>query len=244
MKSSENLSWLPDKRYYEYAYHKFFNPEISYDQWQPWDEWTYPDRDILRFTHIIKNQLAHIQDKKVLDVACHLGYLSLFCLHNGAKFVTATNIRQRELDIAKEVIGYTNFQNYDFILSDLNDHQSFENLCQDHDTVIFSGIIYHLRNHYQQLELIYNSPVRTLIIEGWQPDKDDCCVYWHHEDAEDATNAYAPDKHKVFVGVPTQSWVQSALIDIGWSIVYNQRISYVKPNNQTTNRYIITAQKG
>ena len=58
---------LPDKKYYEFAYHKFFNPEVEYTSWEPWDAWDYPERDILRFGCIIKDQIPFIQNKKVLD---------------------------------------------------------------------------------------------------------------------------------------------------------------------------------
>ena len=54
------MDWLPDKKYYEYAYHKFFNPEVEYANWEPWDEWDYPERDVLRFGQIIKNSIFNI----------------------------------------------------------------------------------------------------------------------------------------------------------------------------------------
>lgn len=235
--------WLPDKKYYEYAYHKFFNHDIDYQNWQPWDEWTYPDRDILRFTHIIGNQLNHIRHKRVLDVACHLGYLTLFCLHNEAAFVTATNIRSRELSIAQEVLALTYHTNYALLLSDLNDETCFRDLCNQHDTILFSGIIYHISNHYEKLKSIYQSSADTLIIEGKQPDILGCCVQWMHESSDDPCNAFDKNKSTAFVGMPTNTWVESALIDIGWSIVYNETVSYTKPDHTPTQRYIITAKK-
>jgi hypothetical protein len=43
--------------------------------------------------------------------------------------------------------------------------------------------------------------------------------------------------------MPTNTWVESALLDIGWSIVYNETVSYMKPDHTPTQRYTITAKK-
>lgn len=244
---TSDLAWLPDKKFYEYAYHKFFseNP-INYESWKPWDEWTYPARDILRFSHIIQKQLQYITNKKVLDVACHLGYISLFCLHNGCSFVTGTNVREKELAIGREIIDIAGYKNYRLIFSDLNNLDEFSKLCSEHETVIFSGIIYHIQNHYEILKKVYESSARTMIIEGLQPSNfvDNLpVIYWKKENTLESTNAFDANKKSCFIGIPTQEWVINAAIDIGWNIVYNETIEYLKPDNIPVNRYIITINK-
>ena len=241
------ISWLPDKKYYEYAYHKFFNPDTEYLNWQPWDQWTYPDRDLLRFKHIIHDQLPYIQDKKVLDVACHLGYLSLFCLHNNVSYVTGTNVRDRELFIASEICTLAGYDNFKFLNSDLYNLEEFKTLCNSHDTVILSGIMYHINNHYELLQTIADSSAQHIIIES-QLDHDDPdplkpYMRWRHENTQSSVNGKFRDKDNCFVGIPNRKWFEEALVDLNFKIVYNEVIEYAKPDNTFTTRCIITAER-
>lgn len=226
-------------------YHKFYNPEVVYDQWQPWDQWSYPERDILRFEHIIKNQRQHITGKRVLDVGCHLGYLSLFCCHNHASFVTGINVRDRELNIGRQVISYAGYDNFDLINSDLTDTKSFHDLCDQHDTIMLCGVIYHINDHYGILNRIYKSGASTLIVEGLQPRQvnDDPVIFWQHEKTDVPVNAFVNGTTCAFVGAPTSCWVKEAAKVIGWSVVYDSMIEYIKEDGSLRKRYIVTLQK-
>ena len=241
------MDWLPDKKYYEYAYHKFFNPEVEYANWQPWDEWDYPERDVLRFGQIIKNQQQYIQGKRVLDVACHLGYITLFCLYNNASFVTGTNVRDRELSIADEICKLAGYTDFSFVNSDIYNSTELTNLCNNHDTIILSGIMYHLNNHYTVLQSIADSTVKNIIIES-QLDHNNADVAipyirWYHEDSQISVNGIFRDKSKSFVGVPNQKWFEEALVDLGFNIVYNETIEFIKDSGKPTKRCIITATR-
>ena len=240
--------WLPDKKYYEFSYHKFFNPDVTYENWTPWDEWTYPDRDLLRFSHIIKDQIEYIKDKKVLDLACHLGYLSLFSLHNGAKFVTGTNVRKRELGIANEVCKLAGFNNYQFIMSDIYDHKELINLVNSHDTIILSGVFYHINNHYELLKILCQ-PGKTIIIETelslyekTSTEIDLPAMLWRFEETSESTNAYEENKDFSFVGYPNEQWITAALENLNMSIEYNKTINYFNENKNKKTRLIIRAK--
>jgi SAM-dependent methyltransferase len=239
------ISWLPDKRFYEYAYHKHFNPDVMYQNWSPWDQWEYPDRDVLRFEHIIKNQDRYIRGKHVLDIGCHLGYISLFCLHNGAKSVTGTNIRSQELDIAREICQYAGYTDFDFIHSDIYDLCQLKQLCNRHDTAILSGIMYHVNNHYSILTAISESSISNIIIESLilddEPDIPN--IRWIHENSLSRTNGLFKNKTQAFVGIPNYQWFEQALMSLDFKIVYNQLIEYTKPNGNKTRRCIISATR-
>ena len=240
-------TWLPDKKYYEYSYHKFFNPTAEWKNWTPWDEWTYPDRDLMRFDHIIGKQIQYIKNKRVLDVACHLGYTSLFCLHNDASYVTGTNVRDFELDIAREITSLAGYSNCNFVWSDIYNLSEFANQCDNHDTVLLCGILYHLNNHYEVLQTVANSRAQTLILEtdlsnaidvGMQP-----IVHWKDELVTESTNGYEKNKNKTFVGIPNQRWIECALRRVGFTITYNQIIEFSMPNGIWARRCIVVAQK-
>lgn len=242
-----NLSWLPDKKYYEYAYHKFFNPEVNYTDWKPWDEWSYPDRDLLRFGHIVKQQLPHIKDKRVLDLACHLGYISLFCLHNNAEFVTGTNVRDRELGIANEICSLAGYSNFNFVNSDIYDLDELSTLCNNHDTIMLCGIIYHVNNHYQLLKTIANSSASCVIIDSLLDNSIESgtlpIISWQHELTNISVNAFENNKSSSFVGIPNHKWFEKALVDLNFKIVYNDIFTYMDTRGQFSKRCVITAIK-
>jgi SAM-dependent methyltransferase len=239
--------WLPDKKFYEYAYHKYFTPEVEYNTWEPWSEWDYPERDIMRFEQIIKNQTEYIQNKRVLDIGCHLGYISLFCLHNRATSVTGTNVRERELSISREICELAGYSNFDFIHSDIYNINEFKNLCNQNDTVIISGVMYHINHHYSVLQTLADSSAKYVIIEsqldGVDNDTDIPYMRWQYEDALDSGNGLHRNNLKSFVGTPNRRWFEDALADLNFKILYNSTIDYITPSGRPTKRCIITATK-
>ena len=245
----KNIDWLPHKKYYEFAYHKYFNPEVVYDQWEPWDEWDYPDRDLLRFKHIIAEQIKYVSNKKVLDLACHLGYTSLFCLHNGAESVTGTNIRDKEIQISNEICTYAGYKNFKFLNSNLYNKKELKKLCNNHDTIYFTGVLYHLNNHFEILETLCQSKARTIIIESKVPmnnyeyDCEDPLILWDNEDTSKSYNGWYYQEPVAYVGIPNTCWIIEALKNLGMEIVYNKSIEYRKSNGKMTRRTIITANK-
>lgn len=239
------LASLPDKRFYEYAYHKFFTEGVEYETWQPDATWTYPDRDLLRFGEIITAQQQHIAGKRVLDLGCHLGYVSLFCLHNGARHVTGTNVRTRELDISREICRYAGYSNCQFVYSDIDNSADLHNLCSTVDTVLLCGLLYHVNNHMQLLKTIYDSTAKTLIIESevherepWAPS-----IIFHKEASENPTHKLEPNKQFAFVGTPNVAWIKTAMQYVGYEVAYEKAFSYADPSGRQMNRYIITGTK-
>ena len=201
------MNWLPDKKYYEYAYHKFFNPTAEFSSWIPDNNWRYPDRDIIRFHHTIFDQLEYIKDHRVLDVATHLGYLTLFCLHNQATHVTATDVRLRELAIAKEICSLAGFKNFQMLNSDVYDLIEFRELCNKHDTILLSGIMYHLNHHYTFLHTIADSYIKNIAIETkFFEDQynDQPCIQWMNELSVHSTNGFFLCNDELFVGWPNR----------------------------------------
>jgi hypothetical protein len=240
-------TWVPDKRYYEYSYHKFFNPEVSYDSWVSWDEWDYPKKDLVRFQHIIADQIGHIRNKRVLDVACHLGYLSLFCLHNNASYVTGTNVRDRELGIASEVAKLAGYNNFQFVNSNIYHTEEFSKLCNSHDTILLSGIIYHINNHYQVLKTIADSCARTVIIEtdlhkainlGSNP-----IINWIVEETGYSSEGFEENQSTTFVGIPNRQWIEQALLQLNFKILYNKKFEFIDNNGLSRYRCVIVGQK-
>lgn len=233
---------LPDKNFYEYAYHKFFNPAAEFNSWKPWDIWNYPVQDALRFEHIFLNNIQHFRNKTVVDLGCHLGYMSMIAAHIGATSVTGTNVRPRELEISREVCQHANLKNVKFDQSDVNDLAKLTNLCNSHQTVLFSGLIYHLSNPFAVLEAIAMCSVECIIIDNIELDSiknlDKPLIIYRTDNVNNSVDGYKRDATEILVGVPNQHWIDFILENIGWTKEYDK--SYSMIHQKSTHRRIST----
>ena len=111
---------LPDKKYYEFAYHMFFNKQFDnlekqWQSWEPWEIWDYPIQDLNRFDNIIIKNIDKISGKNILDIGCNLGYLSLFCLHAGCNDIQGIDVRKNKLNIANFICTKAGFLKSEYI---------------------------------------------------------------------------------------------------------------------------------
>lgn len=239
------VSGLPDKKFYEYAYHSFFNPSAQFISWQPWDIWNYPVQDALRFDHVLLKNVQHFQNKSVLDLGCHLGYMSMIVAHLGASKVTGTNVRNRELEISREICTHAGFDNVTFKLNDITDLPSLSDLCNKHQTLLFSGLIYHLSNPYAILETMANSSAECLIIDNIELDitknAQEPLIFYTSEKVDNSTDGYKSNSTNILVGIPNQAWIDFSLQHMGWRKTYDK--SYLMIHNGKKQRRISTWTK-
>jgi 2-polyprenyl-3-methyl-5-hydroxy-6-metoxy-1,4-benzoquinol methylase len=233
---------LPDKKFYEYAYHKFFNPTVKFITWESWDIWNYPVQDALRFEHIFLNNTQHFQNKSVVDIGCHLGYMSMIAAHLGSTNVTGTNVRLRELEISTEVCQCAGIKNVRFDQSDVNNLAELTNLCNSHQTVLFSGLIYHLSNPFAVLETIAMSSAECIIIDNIELEStknlSEPLLVYSAEDVGSSVNGYKDNATEIIVGVPNQQWIDFVLSCMGWTKKYDKSYSMIHQGSK--NRRIST----
>lgn len=222
-------AWLPDKRYYEYLNHKIRNPGVEWETWRPWDEWTYPDEVIVWLSHVIEKQIPYIQNRRVLDTGCAQGFLSLFCLHNNASYVTGMDVRANPLAIAREVTQLAGYSNCDFKVGDIQGPE-FRDLCDDHDTVLIAGTLPYLTDHYAVLRTIAESTAQTVVINACTSPvgkNSRPVVEWTLEpttqiEEADYNQVYHPTRTELFIGQPNHTWTEQALRSLGFKITYNE----------------------
>jgi 2-polyprenyl-3-methyl-5-hydroxy-6-metoxy-1,4-benzoquinol methylase len=234
-------SWLPDKKYYEYVHHKFFTPGVEWSTWSPWPEWTYPEADILRFSHIVENQLPYLCNRRVLDAGCWLGSISLISLHNNATFVTGIDVKDKPLELAREVTKLAGYTNCEFKNVDISHHTEFRALCDNHDTVILAGVLPLLIDHYAVLRNIAESNAQTVIINSTSSfisGNRTPIVDWILYPTTTVDGAYHTSQTELFVGQPNQKWIERALLDLKFKIVYN-RIFEFNENDGTLNSHCV-----
>ena len=235
---------LPDKRWFEYSWAKHSNPSLTYDQWSPWNEWDYSAADRDRFSRIILNNLDLITDKKVFDIGCLLGTLSLIMLHNSAQHVTAIDIRDDNIKIAKEVCSLAGFNNIEFYCCDLYNADQMLQLINDCETILFSGVFYHINNHYQIIEQLTRSRAQNIILETVVNDSDQSTIDWGYEESEDHRAGSNNNLKKVMIGFPSVKFCQDLLRHHDWQIKSTDRYHYVPDSNdQAHNRCVITASR-
>jgi SAM-dependent methyltransferase len=225
--------WLPDKRYYEYINHKIRVPGVEWNTWRPWDEWTYPDEVIVWLSHLIEKQIPHMRNRRVLDAGCAQGFVSLFCLHNDASHVTGLDVRDIPLELAREVTKLAGYSNCTFKVGDIQGPE-FRELCDDHDTVLISGTLQYLTDHYSVLRTIAESNAQTVILNSCtSPISKDSqpVVEWSLKpttqiEEADYNQPYHPTHTELFLGQPNQKWTEQALLSLGFKITYSEIWQY------------------
>lgn len=235
------VSQLPDKRYYEYIYHKLFNLDATFERWNDWPVWNYPVQDALRFKYILLDNAQYIKNSCVADFGCHIGYMSLFMSHLGAKFVTGTNIRQQELNLSRELCHIAGANNVKFIQSDLHNYQDVLNICNNHETVLFSGILYHLTDQVNLLETVTNSTAKTLIIDNEEDasivDIKHPLIFYKIENTDISVNGFdnSTRSNSILVGLPNQSWIDFTMTYFGWKKVYDKKYKMYRQGDHNRN---------
>jgi SAM-dependent methyltransferase len=239
-------TWLPDKRYYEYVYHKSFNPDVRWETWKSWDEWDYPKSDITWLSHVIGAQLPHLQNRRVLDVGCGRGYIGLFCLHNGASHVTGIDVRNDLLDLAREVNVLAGYANHELKNVNINQHQQILDLCNKHDTVMLAGILPVITDHYGLLRMVAESTAQTVIVDSCPSNifgNTYPLVEWRELSTTNDQGPYQHTRSELFVGTPNQKWVERALIDLKFKIVYNQIFDLIQEDGTLTSKCVLVGTK-
>lgn len=245
--SSKIKSLLPNKIYYEFANHKLYsNKTIKFNEWSPWNEWDYPEQDLDRFNKLILDNIDIIKDKTVIDFACLVGFVSLACLHIGAKFVTATNIKERQncLDIANEIISAAGFNQtqYSLVASDIHNTAQNTNLCTNVDTVILAGIMYHVHDHYQILESITRANPSYIIVDTVETEftlrNEIAAIEWVIENVSDDTSGYYQAHANILIGYPNSKWYDMAFTCLGYKKVKETQHTRTNPKNQISTIHV------
>lgn len=231
------VSQLPDKKYYEYIYHKLTNTDVTFEKWNHWPIWNYPVQDALRFKYILLDNVQYIKNSCVADFGCHIGYMSLFMSHLGAKHITGTNIRQKELDLSKELCDIAGANNIDFRHSDLHNYQNVLEICNNHQTILFSGIMYHLTDQVNLLETVTKSSATTLIIDTREPisikGNSQPLMAYTIENSSVNVNGFveSAESNSMLVGAPNQSWIDYTMVHFGWKKVYDKQYTMKHQGN-------------
>ena len=170
----ELLARFPDKKYFEFVYDKWINRESrpfdqkgieqSYSQWKPWEAWSYPIDDLIRYRHMILDNEEMIKDKKVADIGSHLGIGVLFALHLGANRCIGVEPFEMKNTLASLICEKAGFTNYNIMTGELRQEEIYQKM-NGFDTAILGSIIDMIPSHYQLIENLAMTGIGNIIIE-------------------------------------------------------------------------------
>ena len=171
----ELLARYPDKKYFEFVYDKWINrtsrlfDEKSYSQWKPWEAYSYPIDDLIRYRHMILDNEDMIKDRKVADIGSHLGISVLFALHLGAKHCIGVEPFEMKNKLASLICEKAGFTNFNIIKGELRQQEIYQYM-NGFDTVILGSLIDMIPSHYQLIENLAMTGIGNIIIEMEEVD--------------------------------------------------------------------------
>jgi SAM-dependent methyltransferase len=182
--------------------------------------------------YLLQNKIV-INNKHVLDLACHDGESTKLIQSLGANHIYAVDIRQHLIEKAKRKIQ----GNVDFFVHDITDYNFLKNLVEKSQTVVCLGVFYHLFDHFRFLSKILQPNIDYVLIETvCGPETINPEMFWGFEPTDRDINGWLEGVSIIPNGTPNLSWiVQSANIfgfELDWIHYYGA--SELKDRNNIT----------
>lgn len=202
----------------------------------------HPIREIFRFKKIILDNKEFIENKTILELGCHVGFLSQCCLSIGAKKIIGTNVRKKQIKIAKTLAKRYKLGESDYMISDIHEYKEVFKLCELSDVVLLAGILHHVDDHNEILNQITCSKAKTIIIEFGEHDETTQQTEPKIIDEEEEIQQSMLGWHKnvskrYMVGVPNYAWVEKIMNDLGWKNINKNKFK-IKDQAKWLNRSI------
>lgn len=182
-----------------------------------------------------------IENKKVLDLACHAGESTSIIQNLGANHVFGVEIREHLVKTAQQTIS----GNVDFYQGDITDPDLIVPLVNQCQTVILLGVFYHLFDHFRFMSTVLTPNVEHCLIETvCGPESLNPEMYWGFENTASKYNGRFAEHDRIPHGTPNTVWiVESAKIfgfDCDWIHYYGYK-EKKKLSNITHEEYMNVA---
>jgi SAM-dependent methyltransferase len=213
-------SELPDSKYYQYISHIYHGVNyVSWHDYKPDLNFDYPDYDRKRFEQVLTDNANLIKGNRVLDLGCHSGFMLYVAHHLGATKITGVNGREPPLKAGKFFFDQLKIQ-VTLLQDQIENFPLIEKLCNEHDTVILTSVLEHVRNPEYLLSVISNSNIQNIIFEGHLAvdDNREPKLYYRIEDASWDFAGYNKGLPKVLASVSNRRFLEVILHYNKWKI--------------------------
>lgn len=166
-----------------------------------------------------------LQDKKVIDIACNFGYWSAFSYLNQCHSVVGVDVRDDNLKVAKSIqedLALPTDQ-VEFVKADIHDYTHIKKLCDEKNTVLLLGIMYHIHDHFNVLQAVCQPTVQHVVIETGQSteiiNSPDPLIWWKTESTFELLAGSMNRNDEILVGYPNTAWFDIAMRNLGFERV-------------------------
>jgi 2-polyprenyl-3-methyl-5-hydroxy-6-metoxy-1,4-benzoquinol methylase len=226
LKSIDEFYNLPEAIQSECRDMHRYHPSIWFDPTIPFDSWIpnldgYSPGELIRIHYVLYKNYNLIKDKRVIDFPCYYGNYSFFLSNMGFSHLTLAEVRPVTLNIAAESMQLLKVPStkWSAVQADLHDLAHNIEICQGQDTIICSGVLYHIHDHLDVLESIVKSGIKNIILETeeYLPIKDSTqpLIHWITESTEYWGDGWHNNKEQVLVGYPNTAWLDMAMKYLG-----------------------------
>ena len=232
----QDVNDLLNKKWFGGLYH-LYNTNDTWEQWTNEFESSYQwsEHDAEKITAVLGKNLQYIKDKKIIDLACNLGYFTLASSNIGAKSVIGLEVRQPYIDVFNKVKKHWPYNNVNIVNVNLENIDILNDMLTDIDTIVYAGHLYHTVNHVPILSAFTKSSATTVIIESIISKFNGK----FKESAADPLNGYIDkDTNIVAACAPTLAETKKMMTSLGWTIVSEDVIHTFNPK-----RFVITATR-
>jgi hypothetical protein len=213
---------LPHSHEWQYISHLYHGQKlIPRDLYQPMSDWDYAPHDREKFTKILLDNVDVIENKRILDLGCHHGFLSYATSTLGCTTATGLNAREHPLTVGRYFLQQMNVSNVDLVQGNIEDFDLLKTLCSSTDTVIMSEVIEHLTNPCKVFDVITNSSVSNIVIKSQVivDDNQSPKLYYYMQDTDSDFHVFHNNRDRWFGSTPNRRFLEYMLYYSGWNIV-------------------------
>lgn len=146
-----------------------------------------------RYQHIIEPNRAHIDGKRVIDLAAHDGRFTWAALNAGAAFVEAVEWRSELVAGARTYLDQFTAR-YSLLQGDV--FQFLEASTAPVDTIMCLGLFYHINEHFRLLRLMADKKPSAIILDTALLTTDRLQIDYGIEETDNILNTVPGDENK------------------------------------------------
>ena len=181
---------------------------------------THRKRQNERYKRIIYQNIDHVRNKKIIDIASHNGLWSFAALENGAEYTFGIEGRQELIDSGMSAFSKFDRHKYEFVCDDIFNALSKLDIYSQpqFDTVFCLGIFYHIMDHYRLMQMITQLKPEAIIMDTGLINSEELVIKLYLEDTDRILNAIPErdNQKRRLVGFPSVSALKAMAESCGY----------------------------